>query len=312
MRILIAYDGSPSADAAIEEMPRAGLPPVAEAHVLCVEADGLPHSEGEAETESPGSWRAKLADAEHLAAEASGRIRSYFPQWAISFEGLWGSPTKTILETSRWWHPDLIVAGSFGRSRMARLFLGSVSLDLIHNAPCSVRITRTGRTSRIAGPIRILIGADGSAEAEDMIREVAARSWPENAEAQIISVVETLVPAIGGLGASTFAQEPASRIIREVDERERAWLRNVADDSANMLRQAGLTVTSTVIDGDPREVILAKAKLWNADAIFVGARGRGRMQRLLLGSVSTYILTHAHCTVEVVRGSATRRGSKVA
>jgi len=312
MKILIAYDGSPSADAAIEEMLKAGLPKIAEAHVLCVEAGNSSHSEGKAEEESPGSWKAKSADAEHLAAEASGRIRSYFPQWAISFEGLWDHRPNQILETSRWWHPDLIVAGSFGRSRMARLFLGSVSLDLIHNAPCSVRITRNARTSRVAGPIRILIGVDGSQEAEAAIREVAARSWPEKTEAQIIAVVETLVPAIGGLGASTFAQEPASRIIREVDERERAWLKNIADESANILRQAGLNVTSTVIDGDPREVILAKAKLWNADTIFVGARGRGRVERLLLGSVSAHILTHAHCTVEVVRRSATSSGSKVA
>jgi nucleotide-binding universal stress UspA family protein len=312
MKILIAYDGSASADAAIEDLRRAGLPEDAEAHVLCVESDGVTHSEGKVETESAGSWRAKLADAEHLAAEASGRIMSYFPRWTISFEGLWGSPTKTILETSRWWHPDLIVAGSFGRSRMARLFLGSVSLDLIHKAPCSVRITRIRKTSRPGSPVRLLIGIDGSPEAEAVIREVATRTWPEKTEAQIVSVVETLVPSIGGLGASTFAQEPASRVIREVDEREREWLRGVADDAADALRQAGLKVTISVIDGDAREVILAKAKLWNADAIFVGARGRGRVERLLLGSVSTYILTHAHCTVEVVRQTASGSGSKVA
>jgi nucleotide-binding universal stress UspA family protein len=55
------------------------------------------------------------------------------------------------------------------------------------------------------------------------------------------------------------------------------------------------------MDGDPREVIVVAADLSKADAIFVGARGLGRVERFLLGSVSTHILTHAHCTVEVVR-----------
>ena len=72
-------------------------------------------------------------------------------------------------------------------------------------------------------------------------------------------------------------------------------------ESAKSLRDAGLIVSEMVVSGDPREVIIAEADRWNADSIFVGARGLGRMERLLLGSVSTYVVNHAHCTVEVVR-----------
>jgi nucleotide-binding universal stress UspA family protein len=78
-------------------------------------------------------------------------------------------------------------------------------------------------------------------------------------------------------------------------------LDNVATNSANALRRVGLFATSEVMDGDPREAILTLADLVIADTIFVGARGLGRMERLLLGSVSSYIITHARCTVEVVR-----------
>jgi len=79
-------------------------------------------------------------------------------------------------------------------------------------------------------------------------------------------------------------------------------LRNIAAESVNALRRAGLTATSVVVDGDPREVILEVAERSCADAIFVGARGMGRVERLILGSVSHHIVAHAHCTVEVVRG----------
>jgi nucleotide-binding universal stress UspA family protein len=38
-----------------------------------------------------------------------------------------------------------------------------------------------------------------------------------------------------------------------------------------------------------------------AHCIFVGARGMGRLERFLIGSVSLGVATRAHCSVEVVR-----------
>jgi nucleotide-binding universal stress UspA family protein len=300
MKILLAYDGSILADAAIEDLRRAGLPQKTDALVVCVE-DGLLHARpSEA---SSGSWPSKLAYAEMLAEKATARIASYFPGWTVSREALLGSPAKVILDTAARWRPDLIVAGSHGRSGVARLLLGSVSLELAHKAPGAVRVARDGGRSA-AGPIRIVIGNDGSTEGETAVRWVATRFWPEKTEAKIISAVQTLVPAVTVLEASTFNQEPAFGVIRHVDEQERDRLRNIAGRSADLLQRAGLTVSTDIVDGDPREVILQEAERLNADAIFVGARGMGRMERLLLGSVSTYLVTHAHCSVEIVRRSA--------
>jgi len=272
MKILIGYDGSSSADAAIEDLRKAGLPAQAEALVVCVAEGNLPAIEsGAIDSASEDSWKSRLAEAESLAQKAADRIGFYFPRWTVTAEALWGSPARIILDTSAWWHPDLLVVGSHGRSPIVRLFLGSVSLELIHKASCSVRVTRARESSDADGPIRMIIGNDGSIEADAVIRAVAARSWPKGAEAQVISVVQTLVPAVATLEASTYAQEPAFTVIREVDERERIRLLKVSEDSANILRRAGLVVTSTVVDGDPREVILAEAELSNSDAIFVGA-----------------------------------------
>jgi nucleotide-binding universal stress UspA family protein len=98
-------------------------------------------------------------------------------------------------------------------------------------------------------------------------------------------------------------------VICEVDERERNRLRAVSHASENVLQHAGLTVTSSVLDGDPRDIILAEADLSKTDTIFVGARGLGRMERLLLGSVSSHVVSQARCTVEVVRGHERAKGS---
>ena len=53
--------------------------------------------------------------------------------------------------------------------------------------------------------------------------------------------------------------------------------------------------------GDPRKVILDEAKDWGADLIVLGSHGYRSLERLMLGSVSESVATHAHCSVEVIR-----------
>jgi nucleotide-binding universal stress UspA family protein len=295
MKILIAYDGSIWSDAAIEDLQMAGLPARGEVLVVSV-GDRI----------ASGSWTSDLTEHERLADQASERIQAEFPNWSIVSEALWGSPAKIVLDTSRWFHPDLLVVGSHGRSRAGRFLLGSVSTELIHKASCSVRVARHPARLPSARAPRIIIGNDGSPEAEAVIRAVRSRSWPEKTEARIVSVVETLVPSVAAMEANTFAHEPAFEVIREVDERQRNRLRESAERAASLLRASGLTVSPSVLDGAPRELLLSEAQALKADAIFVGARGLGRMHRLLLGSVSSYIVTHARCSVEVVRQSVER------
>jgi nucleotide-binding universal stress UspA family protein len=300
MKILVAYDGSGAANAAVDDLRKAGLPEPGEARIVCV-ANGEVQTHESAKTEVGSSWTSKLAEAEALAETATDRLLRNFPNWSVTSEALWGEPAKVLLEACARWHPDLLVVGSHGRSKIARMFLGSVSLELVHKAPCSVRITRGGGSSDRRGPIHLVIGNDGSPESEAAIRSVSGRRWPENTEAKIVSVVQPLVPVTTALDASTFAQEPAYAVIRAADERMRLHFANIASESTNLLRRAGLIATHSIFDGDPREVLLTEANEWKADTIFVGARGLGPMERLFLGSVSSHIVTHAHCTVEVVR-----------
>jgi nucleotide-binding universal stress UspA family protein len=302
MKVVIAYDGSAGAEAAIEDLRHAGLPDASEILVVCVAEGGLqaPESIGMVQTDFSGSWKDKLADAKRLCEGAADHLRSMFPKWTIASEALWGPPAKLILEASRKWHAELIVTGSHGHSAVARMILGSVSTDLVHHSECSVRVARRG-VSVGQGPLRVILAIDGSRESDKVVRALAQRTWPAMTEVRIVSVVGTLVPEIGPLEASTYGHEPAFEVIRDFDARRKAHLTDVARQAADYLRKMDLLADTSVLDGDPRELIPKEADRCNAAMIFVGARGLGRMERLLLGSVSTHVLNHARCTVEVVR-----------
>jgi len=68
------------------------------------------------------------------------------------------------------------------------------------------------------------------------------------------------------------------------------------------ISEAGLAVSSKVIEGDPKRALIEEADAWGANCIFIGSRGlNGALQRFFLGSVSTGVVTNASCSVEVVR-----------
>ena len=62
-----------------------------------------------------------------------------------------------------------------------------------------------------------------------------------------------------------------------------------------------ISVDATIIPGPPRSAILDEAETWGADLIVLGSHGYRAWERFLLGSVSQAVVSHAKCSVEVVR-----------
>ena len=55
------------------------------------------------------------------------------------------------------------------------------------------------------------------------------------------------------------------------------------------------------VTGEPADEILKAAENHKVDLIILGSRGLGRFSRAFLGSVSTKVLHHAHCTCITVK-----------
>lgn len=66
-------------------------------------------------------------------------------------------------------------------------------------------------------------------------------------------------------------------------------------------RDLGIPVSFLIWVGDPGEQIVSAAEAEHADLVVVGSHGRGAVGRFFIGSVSEYVVRHAHCPVVVVR-----------
>ena len=116
----------------------------------------------------------------------------------------------------------------------------------------------------------------------------------------------TIVPPGGGWSVAevmehlVILEARVAKAFRLWIAEEKARVKKMIDETAGKLRAAGLRTDAVVKEEEPKRLLMAEAESWGADCIFVGARGMGRIERFLLGSVSSAVAARAHCSVEVV------------
>jgi nucleotide-binding universal stress UspA family protein len=297
MKVIIGYDGSTHADNAIDDLQWAGMPSKVDAIVLsAVEWPTIEaiRSWGMVETDFSPEWIRRMNKAEEVAQAGCHRLQRMFPEWNIEMEFSAENPALAILERAKSNLADLadlIVVGTHGRSAVGRALLGSVSMKVVREAPCAVRVARVSRHNN---PLRLIIGVDGSAESEAAVSEMCRRFWPIGTESRIVAVHEVMVPVHAARVAI------GDGICDRIHEEQLIHLKSAIDHATERLHEAGVLTTPVIEQGDPRDVLLNQARVWNADSVFVGSRGMGRVEGMLIGTVSEATVAHAPCTVEVV------------
>ena len=140
----------------------------------------------------------------------------------------------------------------------------------------------------IAGaPIaRIVVGVDGSEASVEALRQAQRMAMPLGAKVQALACWE-------------YPQMYSGYVMMGVEGFEEG-ARKVLDDAVEQAfgGETPANVTSTLVRSHPREALIDASR--EADMVVVGRRGHGGFGGLLLGSVSSAIVAHAHCPVLVV------------
>ncbi len=146
MKVLLATDGSPSSEAAIQEVASRHWPDETEIEVLTVIHTRLPLV-ADPVLVLAASHETLLKEARQkapaIAEKAAGQIREKAPRVRIVTKILEGTPKAVIVERAEKWGADLIVLGSHGYGPVSRFLLGSVAHAVALHAPCSVQIVRS-------------------------------------------------------------------------------------------------------------------------------------------------------------------------
>lgn len=316
-KVLVAYDGSGSAEALLEDLKQAGLPPKTDVLVVSIADVFLPPpgfvlEAGPEFAAIPvkgvgDGWAYALRQVEQsrqTARKAVEKIKKDFPKWEVRGEAFADSPVWGLIRKAQEWKADLILMGAHGFHAAGRLMLGSVSQLVLMHAPCSVRIVHR-KPEEVNSPPRIVIGIDGSNASYEALQEAASRNWRSGTAFRLITAVDSKIKTAMLSGGQHFYEAPHSP---ETDAE--SWVRQMTDRAASELQARGLNVTVLCREGDPKKVLLEEAEQWGADSLFAGARGISGLFHNLTGSVSSSLAARAHCSVEVVRACCEFKSAK--
>ena len=175
---------------------------------------------------------------------------------------------------------EMLVVGARGQGGFAGLPLGSVSSQVAAHAHGRIVVVR-GHWRRVPNhaPLLIVVGTEGSAASEPAVEfafEEAA--YHDTALLAVCALADTA----GNLGAGRQIEESFERL---VDRWEKV--------------HPEIPVGRHVTQGCARTALLGAAG--GAQLLVVGARGRGGVEGMVLGSVSTALLQHAPCPVGIAR-----------
>ena len=151
--------------------------------------------------------------------------------------------------------------------------------------------------------MKILLAVDGSVYSDAAVEEIIKRPWPAGSEVKVITAAE--MPIM--LGMEPWAASPD--YFEQIQKRIRSAAQDVisrAMAKLNTIEDKTLKISTEIIEGPPRQVIVDEDENRHAVLIVLGSRGLGAWNRLLLGSVSSGVLHHAGCSVEIVRLPATQ------
>ncbi|MBB5156015.1 universal stress protein [Saccharopolyspora phatthalungensis] len=230
------------------------------------------------------NW-ARTADAEQIVQDLADRCRMQSPQVTVTEEVVPGHPAEVLISHST--RADMIVVGSRGRGGFAGTHLGSVSSSVAIHSSCPVVVART--EAGATGPV--VVGLDTSPLSRHVL-EFALEAAAVRKLGLVVMQVWRRPEHDDVFATPITLPSPA-----DIDE---AMRRRLAEQVAGHgEKYPDVRIRKVAQHGHPVSALAEASR--KAELVVVGHRGRGGFKGMLLGSVASGVLHHAHCPVAVVR-----------
>jgi nucleotide-binding universal stress UspA family protein len=306
-RVLIAYDGSPSAATAVRAAAR--LFPTAEAHVATVPLESTVRARaalGMHPTMAPDAVHEALdvlgaeaqREAEETAQQAVDRATTLGLQAELVPVGPSAPAWAALVDAAHRVGADMLACGTRGRGAFARALLGSTSSGLLHHTDVPLLVVPDGGGA-LAGPaVAAYDGSQGSTRAIEVVGRLLS--------GRPTVVVHTWEPVFHrSLAARALAAAPVDELhaaITDLDEALADRAAATTQDGVAAARAAGLDAVGETIESDEGawRAVAAAARTHGASVIATGTRGLGGARSALLGSVSSGLIHNAELPILVV------------
>ena len=144
---------------------------------------------------------------------------------------------------------------------------------------------------------RILVAVDGSKGAEVALRTAVEVAKRNNTHLDILRVLDLNSLEYGGAGIALDGAK-----IYHIEQENEAYLLDLRDHLVNVDGLDEANVSVHLRFGNPKDVIVNDFQPeYHNDLIIVGSTGKNLFQRIIVGSVASYVVRAAKCDVLMAR-----------
>lgn len=281
LRVLVAYDFTPQADAAVLFVGRLAALGACQPIVAYV---GDPRHEAARLGLLDDSARTQ----QHLREEIADRIARALPSVPVEVvvTAHEGEPAARLAHLAEGEQADLLLVGSNQRNAVEQLFSGSVSLEVLRDSATNVLVVPGAAIAAVTPlpPVirRIVAATDLSPVGNRAVAHALALA-PQGAEVVVVHVLSPNLMRNGRYGRPTYPRFAAEHAA-VVDERRKALEALTADAKRNPVRVE-------LIESDrPGRALLEAIEREAADLVCLGTIGRTGLAAALLGSTAQTLL----------------------
>jgi nucleotide-binding universal stress UspA family protein len=274
-RLLLATDRSPYSEGAVREAIHLATKCRSRLYVMSVL-----ETNPEYETIGANAYEKEEEEATHYLHEIKSRATAegvYHCETMLHY----GEETcQLIIDEAYDRHADMIIIGRRGRSALMNVLMGGVATRVISHAPCKVLVVPKAAHIECK---TILVATDGSAHS--------------------IAAATEAIEMAKRCGSHLVAVSAVSRPDQQGEARMHV------DSVREAAKKEGLSVDAVTPAGKPNDVIIETAGGMGVDLIVIGTYGKTGLKKLLMGSATEKVISHAGCGVLVVRATQAVRGT---
>jgi nucleotide-binding universal stress UspA family protein len=200
-----------------------------------------------------------------------------------------GEPPHVLVETALSNNADLIALGTYGRKGLKRLLMGSVTSQVILNAPCDVLVVKKPCSKCTGSFHSLLVPFDGSESSKRALTRACELSKVDGAEVSVLYVIpryEEMMDFIKTESVKKSLFQAAEKIV----------------EGAKKLASAlGVEIKAVVQEGHTGDKIVEIADTMKHDLIVVGTHGWSGVDKAIMGSTAERVIAYATCPILIAK-----------
>jgi len=200
-----------------------------------------------------------------------------------------GEPPEVLIDIAQGKKADLIALGTYGRKGLKRLLMGSVTSQVILDAPCDVLVVKRPCTECTGSYQSLLVPYDGSEFSKKALQRAGEMARAEGGQVTVLYVIPRYEEMM-----EFYRSDSIKKSLHAEAEK-------ILGEATAIAAGLGISIRTEVREGHASDEIVAAAQKLENDLIAMGTYGWKGVNNAIMGSTTNRVISHSSCPVLVVK-----------